>query len=133
MEDIQDTRSSQELENELWKLIQDANTECDNKILSGMTWNGMSIWLSSENQFNFKAFYDLAAQNKVTYPQTFKISDTFYSFTDFATLEDFYLKSIGWIQSCLAECWAKKAQIQSEYEALIKTAKDRETTITNKY
>jgi hypothetical protein len=125
-----DTRSSIELENELWKLIQDANTECDNKILSGMVWNGMSIWLSSENQFNFKAFYDLAVQGKVTYPQTFKFNDTFYSFTDFTTLEDFYISSIHWIQQCLSECWQKKALIQSEYDELIKSAKEKEESNT---
>lgn len=127
MEDIQDTRSSMELENELWKLIQDANTECDEKILSGMTWNGMSIWLSSESQFNFKAFYDLAVEGKVSYPQTFKFNDTFYSFTNFEDLENFYISSIQWIQQCLSECWTKKAQIQSEYESLITAAKERES------
>ena len=86
----------------------------------------MSIWLSSENQFNFKAFYDLAVEGKVSYPQTFKFNDTFYSFTNFEDLENFYISSIRWIQQCLSECWTKKAQIQSEYESLITAAKERE-------
>ena len=119
-------KNKEELQNELWKAIQDANTECDEKILSGMKWNGMSVWLSSENQFNFKAFYDLSVQGKAAYPQTFKFSDTYYQFNDFKTLEDFYLSSIRWIQSCLAECWANKKDIETKYNALIAEAEKEE-------
>ena len=36
------------------------NAKIDANILSGFEWNGMSVWLSSENQFNYKAAYDLA-------------------------------------------------------------------------
>ena len=38
------------------------NSEVDATILSGFEWNGMKVWLSSENQFNYKAAYDLAVQ-----------------------------------------------------------------------
>ena len=38
------------------------NQEVDNEIYSGFVWNGYSVWLSTENQFNYKAAYDLAVQ-----------------------------------------------------------------------
>jgi hypothetical protein len=36
------------------------NKEIDNKIIGGFEWKEMPIWLSSENQFNYKTAYDLA-------------------------------------------------------------------------
>ena len=49
------------------------NQKIDEKILSGMMWNGMEVWLSSENQFNYKAAYDLAIQtNGTNLPVVFK-------------------------------------------------------------
>ena len=49
------------------------NKDVDQKILSGFTWKDMPVWLSTENQFNYKAAYDLAvmAQGK-TLPVVFK-------------------------------------------------------------
>lgn len=41
-------------------VINDINAQTDEKILSGFVWNDKPVWLSSENQFNFKAAYDLA-------------------------------------------------------------------------
>ncbi len=38
------------------------NRNVDEKILCGMTYNGMQVWLSIENQLNYKAAYDLAVQ-----------------------------------------------------------------------
>ena len=40
-------------------IIADINAQTDEKILSGFVWNEMPVWLSSENQFNFKAAYVL--------------------------------------------------------------------------
>ena len=40
------------------------NDERDEKIVSGFVWRDMQVWLSSENQFNYKAAYDLAVQTK---------------------------------------------------------------------
>ena len=49
------------------------NSKIDEKILSGMEWNGMKVWLSSENQFNYKAAYDIAVQtNGGNLPVVFK-------------------------------------------------------------
>lgn len=38
------------------------NAHTDATILTGFSWNGKPVYLSSENQFNFKAAYDLAFQ-----------------------------------------------------------------------
>ena len=49
------------------------NEEIDREILSGFVYEGMPVWLSSENQFNYKAAHDLAVQNGgATLPVTFK-------------------------------------------------------------
>ena len=49
------------------------NDRTNETILSGFVWNGMSVWLSTENQFNYKVAYDLAVQSDgKTLPVTFK-------------------------------------------------------------
>ena len=53
------------------------NQIIDEKILSGFVWKGMSVWLSSENQFNYKAAYDLAIQTEgANLPIKFKFGTT---------------------------------------------------------
>ena len=45
------------------KMVNDhINAKTDEKILSGFVWRDNPVWLSSENQFNFKAAYDIAVQ-----------------------------------------------------------------------
>lgn len=41
-------------------ILSEINKRTDELILSGFIWKDMSVWLSSENQFNYKAAYDLA-------------------------------------------------------------------------
>ena len=49
------------------------NSRTDERILSGFEYDGQPVWLSSENQFNYKAAYDLAVQtNGKNLPVTFK-------------------------------------------------------------
>ena len=38
------------------------NQQTDAAILSGFSYEGASVWLSQENQYNYKAAYDLAFQ-----------------------------------------------------------------------
>ena len=48
------------------------NEQIDREIVSGFLYEGMPVWLSSENQFNYKAAYDLAVQTGgATLPVTF--------------------------------------------------------------
>ena len=49
------------------------NDQTDREILSGFVYEEMPVWLSGENQFNYKAAYDLAVQTGgATLPVTFK-------------------------------------------------------------
>lgn len=98
------------------------NSETDRKILSGFVWNDMPVWLSSENQFNYKAAYDLAAQTGgATLPVRFKfgIGDvpTYHTFNDLAELTDFYTKALAHVNTTLNNGWEAKDNIDwSKYE-----------------
>lgn len=96
----------------------------DWKILSGFEWRGMKVWLSMENQFNYKAAYDLAVQtNGASLPVTFKFGDSSPVYHTFNTLEeisDFYTSALSYVNNTLADGWAKKDSLDwSEYERLL--------------
>ena len=103
-------------------ILSEINKRTDEKIISGFEWNGMNIWLSSENQFNYKAAYDLAVQtNGANLPTVFKFGDTenpvYYKFDTLEELQDFYIKAMTYINEQLAIGWAKKDAIDwSVYE-----------------
>ena len=89
------------------------NSKIDEKILSGMEWNGMKVWLSSENQFNYKAAYDIAVQtNGSNLPVVFKFGDVdkpqYHMFKTLDELSDFYLKTVEFIQTTLFNGWKEK-------------------------
>lgn len=93
------------------------NKLTDEKILSGFVWNDTPVWLSAENQFNFKAAYDLAVQTSgETLPVTFKLGTdeepVYHEFKTLDELQDFYMKAIQFIQECLKEGWEKKDKIK---------------------
>lgn len=89
------------------------NREIESSILSGMEYEGVMVWLSTENQFNYKAAYDLAVQTEgQSLPVTFKFgTDDEPKYLEFTTLEelsDFYRKSISYVLTTLQEGWKKK-------------------------
>ena len=92
------------------------NKIIDEQILSGLTWKGMKIWLSSENQFNYKVAYDLAVQtNGIMLPVVFKFgnneSPVYYEFKTLEELSDFFITSINYVQKVLQDGWIKKDEI----------------------
>lgn len=91
------------------------NANIDNEIVSGFVWNGLPIWLSGENQFNYKAAYDLAVQEPDSLPVTFKFgTDKEPVYHEFSTLEeltDFYMKAMKHIQDTLKSGWLKKDSV----------------------
>lgn len=99
------------------------NAITDGKILSGFVWKDMPVWLSTENQFNYKAAYDLAFQtNGASLPTVFKFGTTenpiYYKFDTLEELSDFYIKAMTYINEQLAIGWAKKDSIDwSVYES----------------
>ena len=89
------------------------NEETDKAIVSGFTYGDVPVWLSSENQFNFKAAFDLAVQTEgASLPVRFKFGTeqepVYRTFTTVAELTDFYTRAIAYIQGCLEAGWAKK-------------------------
>lgn len=89
------------------------NEQIDTEIISGFVWNGMPVWLSTENQFNYKATYDLAVQTEgMSLPTTFKFgnSDTpvYYEFRTLEDISDFYLQAMNFVNRTLAKGWQKK-------------------------
>lgn len=89
------------------------NAETDKRILSGFEYEGQLVWLSSENQFNYKAAYDLAIQTGgQNLPVTFKFgtddSPSYRTFETVEKLQDFYIKVMEHVQTALLEGWKKK-------------------------
>ena len=101
------------------------NKEIDELILSGFVWEGMNIWLSSENQFNYKAAYDLAIQtNGLNLPIIFKFGSSdnpvYYTFTTKERLQNFYMEAMSYINKTLNEGWIKKDSINWDvYQELL--------------
>lgn len=98
------------------------NKEVDEKILSGFVWEEMPVWLSTENQFNYKAAYDLAVMSQgQSLPVTFKFGTTeapvYHTFETLEDISDFYVSAMAYINTTLSEGWAKKDAIDwSDYE-----------------
>lgn len=95
------------------------NSETDKKILSGLEYEGHTVWLSNENQFNYKAAYDIAVQTSgQNLPVTFKLGtneEPYYkTFENLESLQDFYLKAMNHIQESLKEGWEKKDSFNVE-------------------
>lgn len=89
------------------------NDETDRKILEGFVWKGMPVWLSTENQFNYKAAYDLAVQtNGATLPVRFKFgtdaAPVYYTFESLEDFSNFYTLAMVHINTVLNEGWAEK-------------------------
>ncbi|MGL4520791.1 MAG: hypothetical protein ACRCUJ_14275 [Phocaeicola sp.] len=89
------------------------NAQIESDILSGMTYEGVMVWLSTENQFNYKAANDLAMQTEgLSLPVTFKFGTDdepiYREFTTVEELSDFYQMSMSYVLKKLQEGWNKK-------------------------
>lgn len=101
------------------------NRQTDQAILSGFEYESNLVWLSSENQFNYKAAYDLAVQTSgATLPVTFKFgTDEQPVYRVFDTLEeltDFYVSAIRYVQETLEAGWKRKNAFDLELYKLNK-------------
>lgn len=97
-------------------IVTEINAETDRKILSAFTYDGHMVWLSSENQFNYKVAYDLAVQTDgLSLPVTFKLGTDeepcYYEFKTVAQITDFYTKAIAHIQKAIEQGWLAKDSI----------------------
>lgn len=111
-------------------ILTEINKQIDRKILEGFVWQEMPIWLSSENQFNYKAAFDLAIQTQgMNLPTTFKFGTTdepiYYTFESVEDLQDFYTSAVKYINDTLAEGWKQKDSIDwEEYDKEIRRLND---------
>lgn len=107
-------------------LLDGINQMIDDKILSGFVWKDMPVWLSTENQFNYKAAYDLAVMSQgKSLPVLFKFGTTenpiYYTFETLEDISDFYLSAMAYISKTLEDGWVMKDSIDwSEYEEALK-------------
>ena len=101
---------------EVLKVITDhVDSLTDQKILTGYRWQGKNVYLSSENQFNFKAAYDVAVQTEgAQLPIKFKLGENaeglpmYHTFNSMNAFTDFYTGAISFIQQTLAAGWEEK-------------------------
>lgn len=99
-------------------VLADINARVATRILSGLTWNDKPVWLSTENQHNWKAAYDRALQaDGTTLPVKFKLGETedgtpvYHTFTSLNAFGDFTDAWQQHIRQCLADGWAEKDAI----------------------
>lgn len=106
-------------------ILAEINKRTDEAIISTFKWNDTQVWLSTENQLNYKTAYDLAVQSEGSIlPVTFKFGaeyePVYYTFDTIEELSKFYISMVAHINKCLQEGWNKKDSINwSEYEELL--------------
>lgn len=96
----------------------------DSKILQGFRWNEVSVYLSTENQMNFKAAFDLNMQTGgLMLPVKFKLGEdtegnaVYHTFENMDDFTNFYTSAVSYINQCLNEGWAEKDSLDmSSYE-----------------
>lgn len=93
------------------------NKQTNDAILTGFVWKDMPVWLNSENQFNYKAAYDLAIQTSgLSLPIKFKFGTPdkpiYYTFTSLSDFSDFYVQAITYINATLDKGWTLKDNIK---------------------
>lgn len=91
------------------------NSIVDENIIKSFKWNNIPVYLSQENQLNFKAAYDLAVQTDgKTLPVRFKLGEDadgnpmYHTFTELSDFADFYTKAVAHVIAALNEGWKEK-------------------------
>ena len=112
-------------------ILKAINADVDETILSGFVWTAgddtqYKVWLSMENQQNYKAIYDLAVQmnGQGVLPVTFKFGTveepTYHTFETLEELQGFYIQAIQFIQATYQRGWQEKDSIDwSDYEHVV--------------
>lgn len=114
-------------------IIDSINADIDEKILSGFRWNEMDVWLSSENQFNYKAAFDLAVQTQgANLPLRFKfgtkLKPSYHTFNTVEELQKFYVDAMTYVNTCLEIGWKEKDSINWNEYNIDKILKGQQNT-----
>lgn len=104
--------SIDEIRTDIEELI---NKDVQDRILTGFTYDGSTVWLSMENQSNYMAAV-LDTSNRdgdisVTIRTGSADAPAYKTFSSRAELMAFYTQVVAHIQSCLREGWAMKDSI----------------------
>jgi len=102
----------------------DINDRVRQRITSTLSWNQKPVWLSTENQQDWKAAYDRALQTDgANLPLKYKIGEqedgtpVYHTFTSVNAFGDFWAACLQHIHQCLADGWQMKDEIDwSVYE-----------------
>ena len=105
-------------------IIDQINAITDEKILNGFLWNGIRVYLSQENQTNFKSAYDLNVQtNGSMLPMKFKLGEdengnaVYHTFFGMEEFGEFYMSAVAHVNKCLNDGWQEKDNLDmSPYE-----------------
>lgn len=105
-------------------ILEEYNRQVDEEILLGFKWNDIPIRLSIENQFNYKAAYDIALQSEGAILPTFKFGTVekpvYHKFESLEELQDFYFKAIAHVHNTLSKGWKQKDAVDWKvYEELL--------------
>lgn len=102
------------------------NQETDRMILQGFKWNGKNVWLSLENQINFRAQYDLCIQTDgMNLPLKLKLGereDGVYVYHTFETKEelaDFYSSQVLYVHDVLLSAWNEKDSFVQKLKEIV--------------
>ena len=84
-------------------------------IIEGYEWNGMKVWLSSENQANYTLAYDMAKNGDLKDMPTVKLgtdeTPVYYTFEDIEELTAFVVGMRQHIQDCLNASWTERREM----------------------
>lgn len=106
-------------------VIEAYNEEIRQKILQGFNYSGNLVWLSTENQNNYKMVFDVAFQTKGSnLPVQFKLgTDENPRYIQFNTLDELQAFHMAWttfITSTLKDGWERKDKIDwDRYESVL--------------
>lgn len=95
------------------------NGEVSNAILNSFAWKGYKVYLSQQNQMNYKNAFDIAvATDGESLPVTFRFSrlgkTEYYTFDTLDELKKFYIDMNKHITNCLSNGWKRKDSINAD-------------------
>lgn len=96
-------------------ITEQINSNTKKAIVEGYNWDGVTVWLSDENQRNYTLAYNLSKDGILGKLPTVKLGSeeepVLHTFKDATELTTFVQGMQQHIQSCLESAWDEKEQI----------------------